>query len=116
MNVLEAINNRTSCKNFIQDKRLDKETMEKIAKAGTRAATGMNKQSPIILAVNNTNLRNKLSKMNAEVLGSDVDPFYGAPQLFVVLAKKDVRTHVYDGSIVMANMMIAAESLGVGAC
>ena len=49
-------------------------------------------------------------------MGSDKDPFYGAPVVLAVLAKASVRTRVYDGSLVMANLMLAAHSLGLGAC
>lgn len=53
--------------------------------------------------------------MNKKVVGwdTDMDPFYGAPVILIVLAKKDVVTHVYDGSLVMGNLMNAAKSLGI---
>jgi nitroreductase len=54
--------------------------------------------------------------MNASIMGVDFDPFYGAPEVLVVLASKDVPTHVYDGSLVMGNMMNAAADLGVASC
>ena len=63
-------------------------------------------------------LRDKLSKMNAKIMGMDekFDPFYGAPVVLVVLADKTVSTHVYDGSLVMGNLMLAAHALGLGSC
>jgi nitroreductase len=36
--------------------------------------------------------------------------------VLVVLADPSVSTYLYDGSLVMGNMMIAAHSLGLGAC
>lgn len=89
--------------------------LEKIIEAGTYAATGMGKQSPIILAVTNKELRDQLSEENRKIMGAPerMDPFYGAPVILVVLANKAVPTHVYDGSLVMGNLMNAAESLGV---
>ena len=94
-----------------------KELIEKIVEAGTHAPTGLNKQSPIILAVTNKEIRDRLSYLNA---GKDpfkrADPFYNAPVVLVVLADKSVPTHVYDGSLVMENMLLAAHSLGLGAC
>ncbi len=95
---------------------LPKETIERILKAGTYAPTGMNHQSPIILAVTKKELRDKLSAMNAKILGKEDDPFYGAPVVLVVLADKDMPTYLYDGSLVMGNMMLAAEELGVASC
>ena len=73
-------------------------------------------QSSIIIAITNENLRDKLSELNAKIMGVDTDPFYGAPVVLVVLAKKNIPTHVYDGSLVMENLMLAASSLGIGSC
>lgn len=110
---IQDIITRRSIKKYL-DKDVPMELIEQVVKAGTYAPTGRNKQSPIILAVTNKEIRNKLSKMNAEILGIDSDPFYGAPIVLVVLAKKEVVTHIYDGTLVMENMMIAANSLGLG--
>ena len=116
MNVtINDIVSRRSVKRYL-DKAVAYELVETIVKAGTYAPTGMNRQSPIIIAVTNKVLRDKLSRMNAAILGSENDPFYGAPVVLAVLAKKDVNTRVYDGSLVMGNMMIAANSLGLGSC
>mgnify|MGYP002577176997 CR=1 FL=1 len=90
--------------------------LERILTAGQYAATGMNRQSPIILAVTNKAMRDKLSAMNAEIMGSSGDPFYGAPVVLVVLADKKVPTYLYDGSLVMANLMLAAHDQGIGSC
>ena len=90
------------------------EVIEEICKAGTYAATGMNRQSPIIIAVTNREMRDRMSRLNAQVMGNDGDPFYGAPVVLVVLADKNVHTCVEDGSLVMGNLMLAAHSLGLG--
>ena len=93
------------------------EVIEEICKAGTYAPTGMNRQSPIIIAVTNKELRDSLSRMNARVMGNDsIDPFYGAPVVLVVLADKNVHTCVEDGSLVMGNLMNAAHAKGLGSC
>ena len=76
----------------------------------------MGKQSPIILVVKNQEVRNKLAKLNAAAMGMDIDAFYGAPELVVVLANKAIPTYVHDGSLVMGNMMNAAADLGVASC
>lgn len=112
---LEILKSRRSCRKY-KDTPVAKETVEKILEAGMYAATGMGRQSPIIIAVNDKSLRDRLSKLNAAVMGSDSDPFYGAPQVLVVLADRNVPTHVYDGSLVMGNMMNAAADLGVSSC
>ncbi len=91
--------------------------INRIVEAGTYAATGMGKQSPIIIAVTNKELRDKLSKKNAEIMGHpDMDPFYGAPVVLIVLANKERPTYLYDGSLVMGNLMLAAHDEGLGSC
>ena len=95
---------------------IPKEDLDLILEAGTYAATGMGMQSPVIVAVTDKATRDQLSKMNADVMGTDTDPFYGAPVVLVVLADKNRPTHIYDGSLVMGNLMLAAHSLGLGSC
>ena len=77
----------------------------------------MGRQSPIIIAVTDRAVRDELSAINARIMGREgADPFYGAPAVLVVLADKSVPTHVYDGSLVMGNLMAAAHALGLGSC
>ena len=114
---IQTILNRTSTKSYKSDP-ISQEILDEIIKAGTYAATGRNKQAPIILAVTNKQVRDELARLNAKIMGMDetFDPFYNAPVVLIVLAKKDVNTRVYDGSLVMGNLMLAASSLGVGSC
>ena len=111
---LKVLENRRSCRNFKPDM-VKKEELDAIIKAGTYAATGMGKQSPIIIAVTDKVLRDKISEENRKIGGwnEGFDPFYGAPVILIVLADRSVPTYVYDGSLVMGNLMNAAESLGV---
>lgn len=113
--VLEAIKKRRSIRKY-KDTMVPKEIIDKIIEAGTYAATGMGKQSPIIIAVTNKELRDKLSAMNAKIMGKDADPFYGAPVVLIVLASKERPTYIYDGSLVMGNLMLEADALGIGSC
>ena len=78
----------------------------------------MGRQSPIIISVSNKELRDKLSAMNAKIMGKEegFDPFYGAPNVLIVLADKTMPTYLYDGSLVMGNLMLAAADLGVDSC
>ena len=92
------------------------ELMDQILKAGSYAASGMGRQPVIVLAVTDREVRDRLSRINAAVMGRDGDPFYGAPDVLVVLADKSSPTHVYDGTLVMGNMMNAAASLGIASC
>ena len=114
---LKVLETRRSCRAYKPDL-IEEEKLEKIIKAGTYAATGMGRQSPIIIAVTNKELRDKLSAMNARIMGKseDFDPFYGAPELLIVLADKSAPTYIYDGTLVMGNLMNAAADLGVDSC
>lgn len=113
--VLDLMETRRSIRKFEPDM-IPKEVLDRIIRAGTYAATGMNKQSPIIIAVTNKEMRDKLSRLNAEIMGTKNDPFYGAPVVLIVLADKNWVNHVYDGSLVMGNLMLAAHALGIGSC
>ena len=114
--VIKTMLTRRSVKAYKSDE-VPKELIEQIVQAGLAAPSGLNKQSPIILVVTDKQVRDELSRLNA---GKDPfgrpDPFYNAPCVLVVLADKSVFTNVYDGSLVMENMMLAAHSLGLGAC
>lgn len=114
----EVINNmktRRSIRKYKPDM-IPEDVLNRIIEAGTYAATGMGKQSPIIIAVTNKEIRDRFSKMNAEIMGVDSDPFYGAPVVLIVLADKARPTYVYDGSLVMGNLMLAAHAEGIGSC
>ena len=113
--VLETIKSRRSILKYKSDM-VPQDKLEKIIEAGTYAATGMGKQSPIIVAVTNKELRDRLSAMNAKIMGTNTDPFYGAPVVLIVLADKSRPTYLYDGSLVMGNLMLEAEAQGIGSC
>lgn len=114
--ILKAIKERRSCKSFKPDAVSD-EIIDKIVEAGLFAASGIGMQSPIILAVTDKEVRDKLCALNSKYDQKHrPDPFYGAPAILVVLADKSVPTYVYDGSLVMGNMMLAAHSLDIGSC
>ena len=112
---LTTLKTRRSCRAY-KSEHVEEEKLNAIIEAGTYAATGMGKQSPIILVIKDPAVREQLRKLNAAAMGMDIDPFYGAPDLLVVLANKDMPTYIYDGSLVMGNMMNAAADLGVASC
>ena len=115
METLTTLKTRRSCRAYKAD-RVEEEKLNAIVEAGTYAPTGMGKQSPIILVIKDQEIRNKLAKLNAAAMGMEIDPFYGAPELIVVLADKSMPTYLYDGSLVMGNMLNAAADLGVASC
>ena len=111
---LQVLKNRRSCRAFKPDM-VKEEDLKEIIEAGTYAPTGMGMQSPVIIAVQDKKLRDQIAEENRKIGGwkEGFDPFYGAPVILIVLADKTRPTYVYDGSLVMGNLMNAAESLGV---
>ena len=112
---LKTLTERRSCRKYLP-KQVEADVLDLILEAGTYAPTGMNRQAPVIVAVQDQETRDQIAKMNAAVMGSDHDPFYGAPTVLVVLADPAVRTYVYDGALVMGNLMNAAHAVGVDSC
>ena len=112
---MDIILTRRSVKSYKPDMPR-REDIDKIIKAGLAAASGRNMQASVIIAVTNKDIRDRLSRDNAAVMGVNTDPFYGAPCVLVVLAEKTAHTYVYDGSLTLGNMMLAAHELGLGSC
>ena len=106
---------RRSCRKY-SSTQIKEDELNSVLKAGEYAPTGMGMQSPIIVVLQNKSIIDKLSKINAKIMGKDEDPFYGAPTVLVVLADKNIGTYIEDGSLVLGNLMNAAYSLGLGSC
>ena len=113
--VIEAILQRRSIKQYTGEQVTDEE-LEQIIKCGLYAPNGRSAQAPVFVAVRDKQTRDLLSKLNAEVMGSGEDPFYGAPCVICVLADAQRSTAVEDGSLALGNMCLAAHSLGLGSC
>ena len=113
--MLDNLKNRRSIRKYKPEQVSDTH-LDAILEAGLYAASGMNTQNSIMVAVRDKETRDQLSRMNAEVMGSAADPFYGAPCVVVVLVEPERYTAVEDGSLVMGNLMQAAYDLGLGSC
>ena len=112
---MEIMLTRRSVKKYKSDMP-NKADIEKIINAGLAAASGRNMQASVVVAVTNKEIRDRLSRDNAAVMGASGDPFYNAPCVLVVLAEKTAHTYVYDGSLTLGNMMLAAHEIGLGSC
>ena len=114
---IKTLIERRSCKKYLSTP-VKQELIDEVIKAGTYAPTGKNRQPVKIIAITDTHVRDELRKMNAQIMGvnENVDPFYGAPVVLLVVADPTVNTYLYDGSLVMGNLMLAAHSLGLGSC
>ena len=113
--VIRNMIERRSCRTF-QARQVDEAALQEILEAGAYAASGMGRQSTVLVAVQDPEQVALLSKLNAAVMGGDRDPFYGAPTVVAVLADGSVGTCVEDGSLVIGNLMLAADALGVASC
>lgn len=113
--IIKAMEERRSIRKFKADMPA-KEDLEQVIEAGLYAANGMGQQAVITITVTDRETRDRISAANCKIGGWEegFDPFYGAPVIFIVLAEKNRATCVYDGSLVLGNMMLASHSLGLG--
>lgn len=112
---IQTLKSRYSVRKYTEQQVPDS-LLDVVLEAGIYAPSGMNSQTAICVAVRDKDTRDLLSRLNAQVMGVESDPFYGAPCVVVVLADPQRRTWVEDGSLVLGNMMNTAYSLGLGSC
>lgn len=116
--VLDNMKTRRSVRKFTMEP-VPQALIDQVIEAGLYAASGKGEQDVIVIQIADRAVRDKLSMMNRQIIGrsnENLDPFYGAQTVLVVLARKDWPTHVYDGSLVLGNMMLAAHALELGSC
>ena len=111
----ELLKSRRSIRRY-KPEQVSEDLLDAVLEAGLYAASGMNTQNTVMVAVRDKETRDQLSRMNAAVMGVDSDPFYGAPCVVVVLVDPERYTWVEDGSLVMGNLMQAAHAVGLGSC
>lgn len=115
----EALKNlleRRSCRSYKEDQ-IKKEELDEILKAGTYAPTGMGKQSPLIVVVQDKEKIDKIERINAEIMGNkDIHTFYGAPTLIIVFGNKNEVFCKDDANLVIGNILNAANAVGVDSC
>lgn len=112
---LNALKKRRSIRSY-KPEQITEAELNAVLEAGTYAPSGMGKQSAIIIAVQNKDAIKQLSAMNAAVIGKDIDPYYGAPTVLLVLTAASSATPVEDGSAVMTYLLAAAGAAGLGSC
>ena len=115
--ILDALKTRRSIRSYKPEQITDEE-LQAVLEAGTYAPTGMGYQDPWIVAIQNPELKERISRMNAAVWGRDTDPFYGAPTFVLVFGTDPGQwaNSVCDGTLVLGNMMNAAHAIGLGSC
>ncbi len=116
--MVEAIKNlveRRSSRAF-SGQQIKDDDLEAILEAALYAPSAMDRQSSVFVVLQKKEEIEKLRQMNAAIMHSDSDPFYGAPTVIVVLGDRSNRNAVQDGSLALGNMMNAAHALGLGSC
>ena len=113
--VLSALKSRRSCRCY-RPEQIKPEELEAVLEIGTYAPTGHGSQSPVMVAVQQPEMMRRLSAVNARIMGAVKDPFYGAPTAVIVFADTEVPTGAQDACMVMANLMHAANAIGLGSC
>lgn len=113
--VLDSLKSRRSVRSY-KAEQIRPEELDAVLEAGKYAPTGMGLMSPVMVVVQDKAEVAELSRLNAAVMGTDSDPFYGAPTVIVVFADKSRGTYLYDGSLVMGNLLNAAHAVGLGSC
>ena len=114
-NFLEIIRTRRSYRSY-QPEQITDEQLNAVLEAGTYAPTSRGLQSPFIVAIQNEELKARLAKMNAEIMGVTTNPYYDAPTYVLVFVPSDAPNGIQDASLVMENMMLAAHAQGLGSC
>ena len=112
---LEIIRTRRSYRSY-QPEQITDEQLNAVLEAGTYAPTSRGLQSPFIVAIQNEELKARLAKMNAEIMGVTTNPYYDAPTYVLVFVPADAPNGIQDASLVMENMMLAAHAQGLGSC
>ena len=113
--IIQSLLTRRSIRRYAETQVPD-ELLDQVLEAGLYAPTGMNRQNVVMVAVRDKETRDQLMKMNAAVMGSQNDPFYGAPCVIVVLGDPENYPVVENGSLVLGNLMNAAHAVGLGSC
>lgn len=112
---VQILKSRRSCRRY-SSRQITDDELRTVLEAGTYAPTAHGAQDPVIVAVQNPALRQRLSALNAQVRGGGADPYYGAPTLVLVFASADNENGLQDGSCVLQNMMLAAHAIGLASC
>lgn len=115
--VMDAIRSRRSIRRY-KPQPVPQELVDQVIEAGTYAASAKGLQPWLVIQVTDEDAKARLRRVNAAIMGAgeDADPFYGAPVYLIVLADRSNPNHVYDGSLMVGNMMLAAHALGLGSC
>lgn len=106
---------RRSCRKYTAQQ-VEPDKLAAVLEAATYAPTGHGQQSPQMVVVQEPALLARLSALNAQIMGTTRDPFYGAPTAICVFQDTTTTTGHEDACLVMGNLMLAAHAVGLGSC
>lgn len=112
---IDTILKRRSIRSY-QQKQISDEELDSVLQAALYAPSAMNQQSGKFVAVQNKEIMQKLVELGKKAVNSDKSPFYGAPTVILVFAKKANIAPTCDASLALENMFLAAASLNLGSC
>ncbi|MGP1515598.1 MAG: nitroreductase family protein [Bacteroidales bacterium] len=115
--VLNILKNRRSIRKYLNIQIKDEELIA-VMEAGTYAPTSHNKQDLWIVAVQNEQIISELINMNAQIYGTDTNPYHDAPTIVLVFGPplSENPNTIQNGSLILGNMMNAAYAIGLGSC
>ncbi|ABY91465.1 nitroreductase family protein [Thermoanaerobacter sp. X514] len=126
--VINAIKSRRSIRRFKPEQVRDEE-IEAIIEAAIHAPSGHNEQPWHFTVIQNKDLIDHFSNVTKKAMAESKVPwiaalgkneklhlFYNAPTVIVVSGKKGSYSPLIDCSAATQNMLLAAHSLGLGAC
>lgn len=115
MECVKVLQERRSIKKY-KTEQIKQSELDVILECAKNAPTGMNMQSPVMVVVQNEETIKEISRLNAEVLGMQIDPFYGAPTVIIVFGDTSCVTYKEDACLVAGNILNAAAAMGLGGC
>lgn len=133
MNLMEAIENRRSVRNYT-DRKVDRAALEKLFAAAVMAPSASNSQPWAFAVIQdakllkeysdrtkshllaNTDEKSPLAKYRGMLANPDFNIFYNAGTLVVIYAKPGGLESRGDCCLAAQNLMLAAHGLGLGTC
>ena len=116
---LKVLLGRRAIRKF-KSTQISEDELDSVLEAGTFAPTGKGTQSPVIVAVQNPEMRKRVVELNAKILGNPgADPYYGAPTILIVFYGDRAPSEllgILDGASVTTNLLNAAYACGLGSC
>ena len=114
---IETIMERRSIRKY-KPETVARETLEKIMECGINAPNGQNKQSWEVRVVDNPVVMDEIKAVMAEAYGAKAEMavgcFRGAPVMVFIARDLNYDFSAYDCGLLAENIMLSAQSLGVG--